>query len=652
MRVLSVAALVCSFAAVLSCDRVQSQSAGAMSKARAIQAAGLTRTAYELRGTSQNYAISAFEVNGDGSNGAPGTVQPGVSVWDADRDEMLSDRQINMPPNGNFTTTTGKQADHDEPTLARTPDNALLALYGANSTYYRNHPPSAWACPSGFCEPFKFAAPSDANGPKVADALANSQEYLIPSVGLSETSAATLGDVTIIAGQQQPNSRYGQPGAQGYVTLHASQTFDTAAGPWAFRSSHTPPADGLETLTLTPFDDSYVDFGIVQASPGSGAISISVAGASCSQSITSNGDAASVAQTFASNFASTCSALSGKLSAMQVRYDPTLIFQGRPLVPAAVGLFAKNGDSQSLPSIREVILNCSGAISCGGARGLNAVNDQRTGGRHRHYLFGGAIHFGRYIYYVMDTEILTGTWFGAAHNGYGLALACFRSSGPSGARWTWTNCSGRYPFSVAPGQRATGLLQSPDSPYFLRPPVNGYPSNMTPYIYDMRMAAQPPFNGSRNYPVTSAKWVTGLSDGDLMIAHGCQTRSGNLSVCYAILDPANDKTTLAGVVAETTGGGSLASVALRTTQTTVDLAVLVGLGSRWGCGTDGTCLIIYRFHAPDRTWQRISTQSLGGDRNAGFPGFIAPSDRGFVAQVRQRLSGIHATLQTFEKVVQ
>ncbi len=101
---------------------------------------------------------------------------------------------------------------------------------------------------------------------------------------------------------------------------------------------------------------------------------------------------------------------------------------------------------------------------------------------------------------------------------------------------------------------------------------------MTPYIYDMRMEAQPPFGTTSNYPVTSAKTATGLANGDVMIVHGCQTRTGTLTVCYAIIDPKNDQTTAAGIVTQPSARGSLASVALKATATTINLAVMPGRG--------------------------------------------------------------------------
>ncbi len=622
-----------------------SQENAALSTARGSQEVNLARTTYALRTQNQNYLLSAFAIAGDGSNGADNTVQPGVALWNQATGTAVESSQVNQPPNGNYTTA---RSDHDAPSMVRTSDGAYLLMYGAASTYAANRPPESWACPSGFCQPFKFAPASVAAS--IVKALVDSPEYLLPTTGLSEASVATIGDVTVIEGQEQGNSRSGQSGAQGYVTLHGSSTFDTAAGPWNFTSSHTPPGNGLSTITLTPNDDAYFDFGIVQASTGTGMVALSIGGRSCSMSLSSNGDAQAVAQSLAQAFAGTCSALSSQFGAMQVQYDPTLRFEGRVLAPAAIGITLKNGNVRELPGATAIRLSCSGAVSCGSARGIDKVSDVRQSGLHRHFLFGGAISVGQYIYSLMDVEILTGTWMGAAHNAYGLNIACFRSQGPQYGRWTWTNCSGRYPFTVAPGMRAEDRLGS-NSPYFVRPPVGGYPADMTPYIYDMRMEAQPPFGTTSNYPVTSAKTATGLANGDVMIVHGCQTRTGTLTVCYAIIDPKNDQTTAAGIVTQPSARGSLASVALKATATTINLAVMPGRGDRWACATRGACLVLFRYSAPTRAWQRISSQSLSDEPDSGFPGTVAPSDRGFVAQVRQRATGAHATLRTFEKDV-
>ncbi len=137
--------------------QAHSQENAALSKARGSQEVNLTRTTYALRTQNQNYLLSAFAIAGDGSNGADNTVQPGVALWNQATGTAVESSQVNQPPNGNYTTA---RSDHDAPSMVRTSDGAYLLMYGAASTYAANRPPESWACPSGFCQPFKFAPAS------------------------------------------------------------------------------------------------------------------------------------------------------------------------------------------------------------------------------------------------------------------------------------------------------------------------------------------------------------------------------------------------------------------------------------------------------------------------------------------------------------
>lgn len=596
------------------------------------QPANLTRNTLLLRGTAP-LVLGVFEIDGDGANGDRGTIQPGAAVWNADSGQMLNDRQINVPPNGNFTTAVSN-AGHDGPALVSLANGAVLVPYGAASTYVAYHPPGAWHCFTTLaCEPFKYVAHERAS-PSILDELAQSPEYLMPAVGISELSFATLGNTTIVAGQQQPSARFGEAGTQAYVTLHASgdsASFDTTAGSWNFTSSHEPPGDGLEALTLTPSDDAYFTFGITSSSPGSGSVSMDFGSGGCTIPVSSTGNPADNAAQIAAAFPHVCPQLGSRFGAMQVQYDPSMRVGGAVLAPAVVGITASN--PQGLPAWSAVRLTCSGAIACGSPHGPNTVLDERGSGLHRHFLFGGVLQRGPYIFYLMDVEQLTGSWYGRGQSSLGLALACFRATEPHGAQWTWTDCSGRHPFAVAPGTRLVARLSpGQNNPYLIPAPQRGYSGDMAPYAYDWSMRGQ---RDTRGIPVIAAVSSTVMQDGTFMFAHGCETTTRVLTVCYAKYDPRSGRTESAGTVDLPNGGGSLASIALRTLNDgEPELAVMSGVGRKWSCGQPGICFMTYRYDRSGR-WIHLGTASVGGLDNAGFPGTVSVSGDKFVVQMHR-----------------
>jgi hypothetical protein len=600
------------------------------------QPANLSRTSIVLHG-DPSLLLAAFAIDGDGRNGGAGTIQPGVALWNANSGAMLLDRQINVPPDGEYTTAVSSSG-HDAPSLVETANGGVLAVYGAASTYLAYHPPASWRCFSSVaCQPFKFASSSDANA-HVIDALGSSPEYLLPTVGLSEISYATLGNTTIIAGQQQPGGPYGESAAQAYVTFHASAdggTFDTAAGPWNFHASHAPPASGTQTLSLTPQDDAYAAFGITNATSGSGTVSLMLAGARCDVTISSNGDAAAAAAAIASAFAGACPALSNRFAATQVTFDPALAIGGKPLAPAEVGITTSASGKLPAPTIA-----CSGALTCGTAKGQNTILLERGSGLHRHFLFGGVLRSGNYIYYLMDIEKMTGSWFGRASNSYALALACFRATEPSGATWTWTDCGGGHSFTLQPGTQPIGRLDS-DSPYLIRPPQSGYRGGMAPYVYDWSGRAQ----ANAGSPVIAAVSAATMRDGNVMLVHGCQTSSRVLAACYALYDTHNGTTRSAGTI-DVPPGGSLASIAVvAKSDGTIEAGVLAGEGDRWGC-PPGTCFLTYRYDAQADRWARLASASLGGADTDGFPGSLAVDGDRFLLQLHRK------TAQGYTQVAQ
>lgn len=611
-------ALLLALATVRAADRVAKQ-----------QPANLTQTTVLLHGSTP-LVLGAFAIDGDGANGVRGTIQPGVAVWNADSGSMLDDRQINVPPNGNFDTATSSTG-HDAPSLVETASSGILALYGAASTYSGYRPPADWRCPSGVaCEPFKFASSSQTDQ-RIVDTLAASPEYLLPSVGISEASYATLGTTTIIAGQQQPGSRYGQTGTQAYVAFHASGSggsFDTTAGPWNFMTTHLPAADGIEALSLAPADDAYVDFGIVRAASGSGSVALGLGGATCTIPVSSNGSAADVAAQVAATFDHACAQVRDRFGAMQVRYDPAMVVGGANLAPAIVGITVRAGTP---PPPTTVTLRCNGAIACASARGPDTVAIGRGSGLHRHFLYGGVVQRGSYIFYLMDVEQVSGSWYGKSSASYGLALLCLRTTQPQGATWTWTDCAGSHPFTLAPGTTPVARFER-GSPYLVPAPRDGYRGGMAPYISDWSMAAQATMQG---FPVIAAVSATFMPDGTLMLGHGCATPARVLTACYALYDTRSGVTISAGTIASPPGG-SLASFALRTrSDGTVEAAVLAGNGERWGCGRAGICFLTYRYDTALGRWVALGQTSLGGANTDAFPGSVAVSGDHFVIQLHR-----------------
>ncbi len=594
------------------------------------QPANLTRTTVLLRGATP-LVLGAFAIDGDGQNGVRGTIQPGVAVWNADSGAMLADGQINVPPNGNYDTALSSTG-HDAPSLIETGAQGILALYGAASTYSAYHPPAGWRCPSGAaCEPFKFASSSQTDQ-RIVDALAQSPEYLMPSVGISEASYATLGQTTIIAGQQQPGSRYGQSGTQAYVALHATPgggSFDTTAGLWNFQSSHAPPGDGIEALSLAPVDDAYVDFGITRAG-GTGSVALSIGGLSCTIPVNGAGSAIDAAAQIAGAFDRSCTQLRDRFGAMQVRYDPVMVVGGANLAPAIVGITARLG-AAAPPGLDAVSLRCSGGVACASPRGADTVALARGSGLHRHFLYGGVLQRGSYIFYLMDVEQTSGSWNGKGSASYGMALLCLRATEPQGATWTWTDCAGAHPFTLAPGMTPVARFER-GSPYLVPAPNDGYRGGMVPYIADWSMAAQANMQG---VPVIAAVSATFMQNGMLMLGHGCQTAAKVLTACYALYDTRTGQTRSAGTIASPPGG-SLASFALRTrTDGTVEAAVLAGNGQRWGCGRAGICFLTYRYDESRIRWVPLGTASFGGSNTDAFPGSVAVSGDHFIVQIHR-----------------
>lgn len=604
----------------------------------ATHAADAARSSMVVRRASKRYVVAAYAIAGDGSNGGVGTIQPGIGSWEQDTDRTSADRQINLPPSGDFTTATSN-ALHDAPSLAQLADGSVIEVYGAASTYPNYHPPASWACmPRIYCEPFKY---SPASGGDIASDLGASAQYLLPSVGISEATSATIGDATIVAGQQQTLSPYGQTGAQGYVSLHASggrATFDTAAGPYDFRAQRTPPGDGLQMVTKAPNDDAYVDFGIRSA--GSGTISLALDGMPCSLNV-GGASPEDAARQFVEEARATCPAFRTKYGIALVQYDP--LERG---ALAIVGVTLRRGDVTTLPGAATVRLQCTG-LTCGTAAKPDTVFDVRGSGLHRHFMFGGVMRLGAYVYDILDVQQVTGAWSGPGHNSYALALSCFRSSGARNGVWQWTDCSGRHPFTEAPGTTPVNRLGA-GSPYLIGAPERGYDENMTPYIYDWSMAAQPP-TGSRTYPVISAESAA-LDGKDLLVVHGCQLRDGRYGVCYARYDTAAGRTTRAGIVDAPAAGGSLATVALRSNaRHQLRLAVFAGNGPKWGCSGSGPCAMTYSYDRGTNRWLRRDADSLGGANNAGFPGIVQAESNGFLFTLRDIVSPESRRIVTFEK---
>ncbi len=622
----SLASLAVLFALVCVPAQTQVRESVVSHHAALTQPSNLTHTLERVGTPGYGRIISAFAIPGDGSNGNAGTIQPGVSVIDERSGATIADTQINLPPSGSFTTSTGS-AIHDAPAIVRTAGDDVLVIYGAASTYARYAPPSSWRCQGNyFCEPFKFASARSASAAQIAHALAASPEYLLPSIGLSEASSATLGDATIVAGQEQVSSATSVGGPQGYITIHASDGgyFDTTAGRTPLRARNTA-ADGLQTITRSPEDDALATFGV--AGSGNGTIALN----DCRIAVTADSPA-NATQTFVASFerdgSPGCRTLRSSLAAVATQTDAQL-------PGTVIGLTARSGNARdvALPA-----LHCDGAFTCSSPHGPNTLLDERGANLHHHFLWGGVVRAGAYIYDLLDVEQEPVTWFARGHNSLALALACFRSTGPHDGRWTWTDCAGRHPFEVGPGMRPQFRLGTGSggerSPYLVGPPQAGYPDGMVPFIYDFGMRAQP---ASGPWPVISAESLTQTANGHVIIAYGCYDRDRNLAICYVELDPITAQTIRAGFVERPRDGGALAAIALAAPKGQAVLGALVADGSRYGCAIPSVCAIRYDYDGHGH-WQRGQTHVFAGGPASGFPGSVSASTDGdaLLYSVRQR----------------
>jgi hypothetical protein len=594
--------------------------------------------------------ISTYEIDGNGSNGPAGSIQPGVAIWNVVRGAVARG-QINMPPNGNFDVATS-WAGHDAPYVADLGTGGIMVVYGAISTYTAFKPPAANACLQEFyCMPFKIASAEGTSAATLLNALASSAEYHLPSIGLSEASSASQGDTTAIFGQEQTSSPYGQAGTQGYVAYHATGPskgyFDTVGGSWDFHEPLASARDGLQTITLAPKDNAYFEFTVLSVDPSlpGGKISISVNGFECALTGSFGASPSEVAENYVRYFNESgdagCARLRKTLRAVHPVYDPNAAQGG-----SSIGFDVKEGDVQSLPAPPTAGrgLYCDGqAIRCGILQRPtpNSTLDLRnpTFGGHRHFLYGGLLHLAKYYYALMDVQQVEQSWYGAGASSLATALSCFRSTGPQQAIWTWTDCSGHNPFEVAPGLRAAFRLgtgarssSSPASPYLIEPPVSGYPHSMVPFVYDYSMEAQPQYTrihgGARYFPIISAETAVLDKSRNLWIAYQCFDTSGNISICYLEYDGTNGKTNRIGFVDEPESGGSLAALGfLKDVSRGFVLGALVGNGPKWGCPS-GPCAIEYRLRPGMHSWEKSILHSFGGSNFAKSPGVVAQSPDG------------------------
>jgi hypothetical protein len=239
-------------------------------------------------------------------------------------------------------------------------------------------------------------------------------------------------------------------------------------------------------------------------------------------------------------------------------------------------------------------------------------------------LWGGVIRLGDALYDIVDVQQVTGSWYGPEHNSYALALACFRTSGPRGAQWIWTDCGGGHPFALAPGTPPQQRLDD-GSPYLISAPSGGYAAGMTPFDFDWNMDAQPPAR-STHYPVISAESAALTSSGSLIVAYGCQDQRGSDAICFAELDR-QGRTERAAFVEDPSAGGSLASIALAAdARGRIVLGALVGEGERWGCLVSGGCALIYVYDEAAQRWRREQTRTLGGPNDASFAGTVTATN--------------------------
>ena len=608
------------------------------------QATNLSHTLDTARAGGSLFGISAYAIDGAGDNGPAGSVQPGIALWDWSTGRLVASAQINRSP-AHFDTADSN-AGHDAPDVVPLAHGGTLVTYGAMSTYRGYHPPQAWACQDAvFCQPFKFAPPA-ANANDLIRALSASPEYHLPTIGLSEASSVTRGDVSVIAGQEQTTSALGVPGTQGYVTYHAtgasSGYFDTTHGPYDFHAPIAEAGDGLTTLTLPPKDNAYFEFAIWSApAQREATITITVGAQRCALTIgTGEGNPAAIASTYvdAFNGARTpeCAPLRARLLAVRPVHDIDEYHGSDNLAEQTVGFDLRDGDVEALSAPRVACDDITCNSGSGDGNGPNTVLDLRDRGyaEHRHFLFGGMIEAGGFIYELLDVQQVTHSWYGAGHSSLALALACFRSRGPAGSTWTWTDCAGRHPFLAAPGIRPAYRLGTgahandrPASPYLIGPPRSGAPSTMIPFSYDYGMERQPRGpHGAPWWPVISAEALTVDGPDHLRIAYQCFDTSGHMGICALRYDTRSGESDDAGFVDMPEGGGSLAALAFaKRSGGPITLGALVGDGDRWGL-TSGAWAMTYALRGSH--WERRAVHSFGGRNNAAAPGVVASSADG------------------------
>jgi hypothetical protein len=580
--------------------------------------------------------LIAYAIDGDGLNGPTGSVQPGVAALDIRSGAFFDAHQVNIPPHGHFDVVT-HNAGHDAPVLVSLGNGDVLEAYGASSTYWRYHPPQAWACLGKdlYCMPFKMVTTIHKNAADIITMFQSSREFYLPSIGLSEGSFANGDAVTIFAGSEQVASPWGQAGSFGYVAYHPVSSgegyFDTMTGPWDFHQPLDSASPGLQTLTRLPQDNAYFEFTIQIMNPaGPSSITLSLDGSTCVVRLDVTGlnsDAIVDQLVDQFNFGPQpgCMAERNRYRAVAVSYRTLSSSEG------TVGIEVRSGDAHLLPAPPSGTgLRCSGGIVCGDAIDLRSPG---VGG-HVHFLFGGVFRLGQYFYAIMDIQQTTRSWYGAGHNSLGLAIACFRSVGPQNSVWTWTDCVGAHPFIVSPGKKPGFRLGSgaadgntPGSPYLVGPPVAGYPKDMIPFTFDYSMEAQPQYTafrgGPRFWPVVSAIAAVTDDEGNLWLAYQCFDSSGRIAVCYLEMDGRTGKTEHIGFIDKSSSKRiSLGTLEfLRRTDKGLVLGFLVGNGEGWGCRT-GPCAIVYRTDPRSLSWTKEIVQSFGGQGYASATGTV------------------------------
>ncbi|MBC5805642.1 MAG: hypothetical protein ACR2KS_10220 [Candidatus Eremiobacter antarcticus] len=485
--------------------------------------------------------------------------------------------------------------------------------------------------------------------------VTGSAHYYPAMCGISEMAGLKVGNYFMFGGQGQAaqGNLYGcNTGAATYVTGNITGpgtfTWDTAANSGVITQCDTLAqavsncANAATTLSALSQNDAYLNFKLTTDAAVAGSFIVTLNGTTCTFSQTMNGTTLTDLNSFISAFNGGTTTGTG-CSTIQNTYRAILSAGSHNLCTASancVGFQLKVGNPRSLSAPSG---SCTGTgIVC------VATNDSlANGGTFAHWQWGAPRYILGNWWYLLDSQMNTNSYDGVnagGGNGYANLMYLVRSTGPVAGVWTWcasdnTNCftaspstllanitNYRFGSGAGGSANANGLSDADEYstdtvhagvPYIVRPPVNGYATNQTPFRYDYADASN-----ISPAPVRSGKDITLTADGThAVIAFACDNSSGTTQVCFARIDLSNRQTDHTGFIESGfPSGAHTPSVAITTTPSGNIIALIAtGEGSVWpNCGTKtGTCIIEYKSTDNGLTWAFDHKVVNYGDQQGG-----------------------------------